>query len=106
MCYDPLRFILSFSDLFTPKYLFTKINTGGVFAIAFSSKGASFVRVLACYPLAAVVFGGLGLLLDALGCLGLPLASFGATVSYQSATSQLPVSYQSATSQLVHPEFF
>ena len=30
---------------------------------------------LLCGPLAAVVFGGLGLLLDALGCLGLPLAA-------------------------------
>ena len=30
---------------------------------------------LLCGPLAAVVFDGLGLLLDALGCLGLPRAS-------------------------------
>ena len=67
--------------------------------MAFSSKGACFVRVLALHlcllcgplavpdPLAAVVFGGLGLLLDALGCLGLPLASFGASLEVSAESS-------------------
>jgi hypothetical protein len=49
-------FILSFSDLFTSKSFSTKINTGGVFAVAFSSKGACFVRnlCLLCGPLLRV----------------------------------------------------
>ena len=42
---------------------------------------------LLCGPLAAVVFGGLGLLLDALSCLGLPLASFGTSLGVSAESS-------------------